>query len=164
MPGSDSNGPTTVLDHFRMEFGILAHPKNTCLQQNGSISTDRRARPARLGEGCGRPTVQVVTGDRQRPGKQAIGAAPSSWNAVDGPLEARPRWALDRGRPGALVMSNIPLELERRCEQRWAARFEAARALREQHRLERQRQLTASENPVALRQFDQDHVCNWSPD
>lgn len=37
-------------------------------------------------------------------------------------------------------MSSIPLDLERRCEQRWAARFEAARALREQHRLERQQQ------------------------
>ena len=44
-------------------------------------------------------------------------------------------------------MSTIPLDLERRCEQRWAARFEAARALREQHRLERQQQqLTASDN------------------
>jgi hypothetical protein len=37
-------------------------------------------------------------------------------------------------------MSNIPLDLERRCEQRWAARFSAARALREQHRLEGQQQ------------------------
>ena len=37
-------------------------------------------------------------------------------------------------------MGNIPLDLQRRCEQRWAARFEAARALREQHRLERQQQ------------------------
>src|SRR5258708_15595740 len=59
----------------------------------------------------------------------------------------------DRG-PGALVMSIIPLDLERRCEQRWAARFSAARALQEQHRLERQQhqQLTAprqsqKENP-----------------
>jgi hypothetical protein len=43
-------------------------------------------------------------------------------------------------------MSNIPLDLERRCEQRWTARFEAARALREQHRLERQQQLTAPDN------------------
>jgi hypothetical protein len=44
-------------------------------------------------------------------------------------------------------MSNIPLDLERRCERRWAARFEAARALREQHRLERQQQqLTAPDN------------------
>jgi hypothetical protein len=33
-------------------------------------------------------------------------------------------------------MGNIPLDVERRCEQRWTARFEAARALREQHRLE----------------------------
>ena len=41
-------------------------------------------------------------------------------------------------------MSNIPLDLERRCEQRWAARFEAARVLREQHRLERQRQQLAA--------------------
>lgn len=31
------NGPTTVLDHFRVKFGFLAHPKNTRLQQNGSI-------------------------------------------------------------------------------------------------------------------------------
>jgi len=53
----------------------------------------------------------------------------------------------DRG-PGALVMSSIPLDLERRCEQRWAARFSAARALQEQHRLERQQhqQLTAPDN------------------
>jgi len=43
-------------------------------------------------------------------------------------------------------MSNIPLDLERRCEQRWAARFEAARLLREQHLLERQQQLTAPDN------------------
>jgi hypothetical protein len=37
-------------------------------------------------------------------------------------------------------MRSIPLDLERRCEQRWAARFSAARALQEQHRLERQQQ------------------------
>jgi hypothetical protein len=37
-------------------------------------------------------------------------------------------------------MSIIPLDLERRCEQRWAARFSAARALQEQHRLERRQQ------------------------
>jgi hypothetical protein len=45
-------------------------------------------------------------------------------------------------------MSSIPLDLERRCEQRWAARFSAARALQEQHRLERQQhqQLTAPDN------------------
>ena len=48
-------------------------------------------------------------------------------------------------------MSIIPLDLQRRCEQRWAARFSAARALREQHRLERQQlqqqqQLTAPDN------------------
>jgi hypothetical protein len=41
-------------------------------------------------------------------------------------------------------MGNIPLDLQRRCEQRWAARFEAARALREQHRLERQQQQVAA--------------------
>jgi hypothetical protein len=38
------------------------------------------------------------------------------------------------------MSSIIPLDLERRCEQRWAARFSAARALREQHRLEGQQQ------------------------
>jgi hypothetical protein len=46
-------------------------------------------------------------------------------------------------------MSVIPLDLERRCEQRWAARFSAARALQKQHRLERQQQhqqLTAPDN------------------
>jgi hypothetical protein len=32
------NGPTTVLDHFRVKFGFFAHPNNTRLQQNGSIS------------------------------------------------------------------------------------------------------------------------------
>jgi hypothetical protein len=49
---------------------------------------------------------------------------------------------------GALVMSSIPLDLERRCEQRWAARFSAARTLQEQHRLERRQhqQLTAPDN------------------
>jgi len=40
-------------------------------------------------------------------------------------------------------MSNIPLDIERRCEQRWAARFSAARALRKQHRLEGQQQPAA---------------------
>jgi hypothetical protein len=45
-------------------------------------------------------------------------------------------------------MSIIPLDLERRCEQRWAASFSAARALKEQHRLERQQhqQLTPPYN------------------
>jgi hypothetical protein len=45
-------------------------------------------------------------------------------------------------------MSSIPLHLERRCEQRWAARFSAARALQEQHRLEGQQhqQLAAPDN------------------
>jgi hypothetical protein len=45
-------------------------------------------------------------------------------------------------------MSSIPLDLERRCERRWAARFSAARALQEQHRLEgqQQQQLTAPDN------------------
>jgi hypothetical protein len=46
-------------------------------------------------------------------------------------------------------MSIIPLDVQRRCEQRWAARFSAARALQEQHRLERQQQhqqLTAPDN------------------
>jgi hypothetical protein len=49
-----------------------------------------------------------------------------------------------------MVVSSIPLDLERRCEQRWAARFSAARTLREQHRLEgqqqQQQQLTAPDN------------------
>jgi len=70
--------------------------------------------------------------------------------AIRGPLNDRMRWGLrDRPtKPGALVMSSIPLDLERRCEQRWAARFSAVRALQEQHRLERQRhqQLTAPDN------------------
>jgi hypothetical protein len=45
-------------------------------------------------------------------------------------------------------MSNIPLDIERRCEQRWAARFSAARALRAQRRLEVQQQqkLAPSDN------------------
>ena len=43
-------------------------------------------------------------------------------------------------------MSNIPLDIERRCEQRWAARFSAARALRKQHRREWQQQLAAPDN------------------
>jgi hypothetical protein len=50
--------------------------------------------------------------------------------------------------PGALVMSSIPLDLEKRCEQRRAASFSAARALQEQHRLEKQQhqQLTTPDN------------------
>jgi hypothetical protein len=43
-------------------------------------------------------------------------------------------------------MSNIPLDIERRCEQRWAARFSAARALRKQHRLEGQQRLATPDN------------------
>jgi hypothetical protein len=46
-------------------------------------------------------------------------------------------------------MSSIPLDLERRCEKRWAARFSAARELQEQHHLEGQQQhqqLTAPDN------------------
>jgi hypothetical protein len=46
-------------------------------------------------------------------------------------------------------MGNIPLDLERRCEKRWAARFSAARTLQEQHRLEGQQQrqqLTTPDN------------------
>jgi hypothetical protein len=45
-------------------------------------------------------------------------------------------------------MSSIPLDLERRCEQRWAASLSAARALQEQHRLEKQQhqQLTTPDN------------------
>jgi hypothetical protein len=43
-------------------------------------------------------------------------------------------------------MSVIPLDFQRRCEQRWAARFSASRALQEQHRLERQQQ----HQPTAL--------------
>jgi hypothetical protein len=45
-------------------------------------------------------------------------------------------------------MSSIPLDLERRCEQRWAASFSAPRALQEQHRLEKQQhqQLTTPDN------------------
>jgi hypothetical protein len=54
------NGPTTVLDHFRMKFGFLSHPKNTCLQQNGSIPTYRRARPVCWGGGSGATAVQAV--------------------------------------------------------------------------------------------------------
>jgi hypothetical protein len=30
------NGPTAVLDHFRVKFGFLSHPENTRLQQNSS--------------------------------------------------------------------------------------------------------------------------------
>jgi hypothetical protein len=32
------NGPTTVLDHFRVKFWVLAHDKNTRLQQEGSLA------------------------------------------------------------------------------------------------------------------------------
>ena len=41
--GTYGNCPTTVLDHFRVKFGFLAHAKNPRLQQNGSIPTDRQA-------------------------------------------------------------------------------------------------------------------------
>jgi len=40
------------------------------------------------------------------------------------------------------VMSSIPLDLQRRFEQRWAARFPAAAP--QKHRLERQRQQLAA--------------------
>jgi hypothetical protein len=50
-------------------------------------------------------------------------------------------------------MSSIPLDLERRCEQRWAARFSAVRSLREQHRHEKQQhqELTAPDKSRAHR-------------
>jgi hypothetical protein len=51
MSSTYGNGPTTVLDHFRVKFGFLLHPENTWPQQKGSISTDCRARSSRL---CGR--------------------------------------------------------------------------------------------------------------
>ncbi|MDT7813784.1 MAG: hypothetical protein QOJ42_3700 [Acidobacteriaceae bacterium] len=44
------------------------------------------------------------------------------------------------GKPGALVMGSIPLDLERRLEQRWTARFSGPL---QKHRLEEQRQHTA---------------------
>jgi hypothetical protein len=59
-------------------------------------------------------------------------------------------------------MNNIPLDLERRCEQRWAARFSATRALREQHRLERQQQqLTAPDN--SKRKTRRVESAGWRP-
>jgi len=57
--GTYGNGPTTVLDHFRVKFGFLAHPKNTRLQQNGSIPP--LAEHGRLGwVGLQAPAVQAV--------------------------------------------------------------------------------------------------------
>ena len=65
-----------------------------------------------------------------------------------GPRALRPLTLGGDSEPGVLDMSGIPLDLERRCEQRWAASFSAARALQEQHRLEKQQhqQLTAPDN------------------
>jgi hypothetical protein len=62
-------------------------------------------------------------------------------------------------------MSNIPLDLERSCEQRWASRFSAARALREQHCLERQQQqLTAADISKETRRVEAiDLASRWSP-
>jgi hypothetical protein len=57
-----------------------------------------------------------------------------------GPRALRPLTGGDRD-PGVLVMCSIPLDLERRFERRWAARFSGAI---EEHRHERRRQqLTA---------------------
>src|SRR6202041_1362136 len=53
-------------------------------------------------------------------------SADSSRRRLDGPLKARARLRLNPegdSKPGALVMSGIPLDLERRFERRWAARF-----------------------------------------
>lgn len=36
LPSTYGNGPTTVLDHFRVKLGFLAHPKNTRLAQGKS--------------------------------------------------------------------------------------------------------------------------------
>ena len=63
-------------------------------------------------------------------------------------------------------MSSIPLDVERRCEQRWASRFSAARALREQHRLEgQQQQLNAPDNSKRkTRRVEAiDLASRWSP-
>jgi hypothetical protein len=56
-------------------------------------------------------------------------------------------------------MSSIPLDLERRCEQRWAARFSAARALQDQHRLERQRQ---HQQLTAPRESQKENPPGWA--
>ena len=63
-------------------------------------------------------------------------------------------------------MSSIPLDVERRCEQRWASRFSAARALREQHRLEgQQQQLNAPDKSKRkTRRVEAiDLASRWSP-
>jgi hypothetical protein len=52
------NGPTTVLDHFRVKFGFLAHPNNTRLQQNGSIPNS---------------TATIQTEHNQKADRQACG-------------------------------------------------------------------------------------------
>jgi hypothetical protein len=103
-----------------------------------------KMRPRR--PGSSQPSCHTQTDHRKL--ERPIGA--SAWAPAPRDLSGEVRVeALDRGRSRARsfwVMSNIPLDLERRCEQRWAARFSAARALRQQHRLERQQQLTAPDN------------------
>ena len=68
---------------------------------------------------------------------------------------------MDQEKPGGLNMADIPLDLQRRFERRWAARFVRAAAPKKQE-LERQNhQLTepgrAKEKPTGLSQWYQ--VC-----
>ena len=68
---------------------------------------------------------------------------------------------MDQEKPGGVNMADIPLDLQRRFERRWAARFVRAAAPKKQE-LERQdRQLTepgrAKEKPTGLSQWYQ--VC-----
>jgi hypothetical protein len=67
MSSTYGNGPTTVLDHFRVKFWFLAHPKNTRLQRNGSIRRGTAGQARGVGVG---PAVQVVTSGCQRPKEQ----------------------------------------------------------------------------------------------
>ena len=78
----------------------------------------------------GSPLVRVLfAGSKCRPiGAGARCATADSWRRhfgwiFKGPCALRLSTPGGDSKPGTLVMSNIPLDLERRCEQRWAARF-----------------------------------------
>jgi hypothetical protein len=96
------NGPTTVLDHPRMEFWFLAHPKNTRLPRNGSIQSLARVRchvPAdrrqRMGEPC-----QACAGAGQR---QCVNETASARGD-----RLRPLFHRTRGTSRPVVLTKLP--------------------------------------------------------
>jgi hypothetical protein len=93
---SYGNGPTTVLDHFRVKFRFLAHPENTRLQLNGSpkiglpLSATRRPIAVPAGLPIGVRDSRAVWAGRSAPARARGGPA---WPRLDVGLAKSNRFA-----------------------------------------------------------------------